>query len=340
MKLKVIIGILISLLFLYFAFLKVDFTHFWNSFKSAHYWYVIPVSGLVIFSIFIRAYRWKYLLILQKNIPLRHVFSAISIGYFANNVLPMRAGELIRAYVIKKNEHIPMSAVLATVLVERIIDVLTILFIAVIALLLLPIPHNEHFEAIKSFGIGLLILETAVIVFCIMLIWKREATAAVSTRLLSFFPNKIRNAGVHIIDSFIDGLEILKAAPHYFTLIWTSFATWLVSFSFCVILIIAFDIRLDFFTLITAGVVVLVFSSFAVTIPSSPGFVGTVHLATQQALVLFSIDQSTALGYAFLLHAVQYIPVTILGFYFFLRENIKFAMVKKKKNEPLKNTEA
>jgi len=334
MKLKLIIGILISIVFLYLSFLKVDVQSFWNALVSAQYWYFFPAMAVVIFLFILRAYRWKYLLILQKNMSLLNVFSATSIGAFANNVLPMRAGEFIRAYVVARNEKTSASAILATILVERIADVFSLLIIAVAAILLLPIPQSEHYETIKSFGSMLLLVEVAVLVFCFMLLWKRDFTLRLTHRVLSVFPKKIAKAGSGIVDSFLDGLEILRAVQHLFTVIWSSFAIWLLNFIVIILIMLAFNIRLDIPTMLVAATAVLIFSAFSITIPSSPGFIGTYHFFTQQALVLFSIDPNIGLGFAVVLHASSFIPITLTGFYFFLKENVKFAAVTSGEKNP------
>jgi len=281
---------------------------------------------MVIFAL--RAYRWKYLLILQKNIPFFPVFSATSIGFFANNVLPFRAGEFLRAYVIGRGENVSKSAVLGTIVVERIIDVLTLLFIAVIAIIFLPIPKTPQYEMIKYFGIILLIIELSVIIFCFMLVTRRNFTLRFTDRVLKILPGKIQEGGKNIIKSFLDGLEIMKATQHFFRLIVSSFAIWFVAFLQIYIMLSAFNVNLNIFTMIVASIVNMVLISFALTIPSAPGFVGTFHAAAKEGLVMFSVDANIASGFSVLLHASSYLPITLTGFYFFLRENIKFSAAK------------
>jgi len=324
MKTKLIIGILIGVVFLTWAFRNVDFAEFWNTLKTAQYRYFILALAISMVIFALRAYRWKYLLILQKNIPFLPVFSATSIGFFANNVLPFRAGEFLRAYVIGRGERISKSAVLATILVERIIDVLTLLFIAVIAIVFLPIPKNTHYETIKYFGIILLIIELSAIIFCFMLVTRRDFTLRVTDRILGILPKKIQEMGKNIINSFLDGLEIMKAAQHFFRLIVSSFAIWFVAFLQIYIMLSAFNVNLDISTMIVASIVDMVLISFALTIPSAPGFVGTFHAAAKEGLVMFSVDANIASGFSVLLHLSSIIPITITGFFFFLRENIKF----------------
>lgn len=325
MKTKVTIGIVISVAALYWAFRDVQFAEFIETFKTANYFYFLLTAVFAMAVYALRALRWQYLLILQKDIPFQHVFSATCIGFFANNVLPFRAGEFLRAYVLGKNENISSSAVFATIFVERIIDVLTLLFIAVIALLFFPLPDNPAFEAIKYFGLILLLVEFAIIIFCILLVTLRDATLRITDRLLSIMPDKIQSAGKSIIDSFLEGLEIIKAAQHYFVITVSSFAIWLVACAQIFLMMYAFNADLGLGTSAVASVVVMVLISFALTIPAAPGFVGTFHAAAIQGLVIFSVSPNVASGFAFSLHLVSYIPITLTGFYYFMKENIKLS---------------
>ncbi len=328
MKLKIVIGTIISVFFLYLSFQQVDLTSFWDTVINTRYYLLIFSAALFMMVHLIRAYRWKYLMILQKNIRLYSTFSALYIGYFANNVLPMRAGEFLRAYVIGRNENIPKSTVLATILVERIIDVLSLLITASAGLIFLPIPHNEHYEAVKGVGIALFVLEAIVILFCVMLIWKKDTTLRLTMLLFSLFPENIKDRGSRIVKSFLDGLEVIKISRHYFTLLWTTAVIWLFNLFSVYIILIATGVRLDTLTMFVAAIVTMIFSTFAVTVPSSPGYVGTYHYAAQVGLQLFSVSPDTALGFAFILHMTGFLPVTVIGFFFFLRENLKLAAVK------------
>jgi len=333
MKVKVIVGVIISLLFLFFAFWKVDIAAFWDALLTARYLYFFPAIAVAMTAYFVRAYRWKYLLILQKDISLLTVFSAMSIGFFTNNVLPMRAGEFLRAYVVGRDGKVPMSAALATVVVERIIDVFSLLFIAAAALLILPVPQNRDYEVLKNVGIVLALVEVCVLVFCFMLLEKQDFTVRAAKKILSIFPKRVRETGAHIIKTFIDGLEIMKAVHQFFRLAWTSLVIWLLTYLQVFIILQAFAVGLTLPVMLIAAVIIMIASAFSVTIPSAPGFVGPFHWAAQRSLSIFSVDQSIALAFATLLHLSSYIPITIVGFYFFLRGNVRFAAARAEREE-------
>ena len=140
MKKKFIIGLVISSVFLYLAFRKVDYSELWSALKEANYWYIIPNIILVILSMWMRAYRWRFMIDPIKKVGLSRLFSSVMIGFMANNVLPARLGEFVRAYSLGTKENISRSATFATIVIERIFDGFSLLFILWLSLLLSPFP--------------------------------------------------------------------------------------------------------------------------------------------------------------------------------------------------------
>ncbi|MDD3642101.1 MAG: lysylphosphatidylglycerol synthase transmembrane domain-containing protein, partial [Candidatus Krumholzibacteria bacterium] len=134
MKRKLILGIVISAVFLFFALRNVDPGEMRAAFAAADYRYVLPAVCLTLISLWFRSVRWRYLLNPVKQIGRRSLLSAASIGLMANSVLPVRLGEFVRAYVIGRKERISKSSAFATIVVERIIDGVTVLafFVAVV----------------------------------------------------------------------------------------------------------------------------------------------------------------------------------------------------------------
>ncbi len=311
--------------FLVWAFWDVDFEGFRSAFASARYSYFVLALFFSIAQYLIRAYRWKYLLFLQKDIPYYSVLSALFIGFFANSVLPFRAGEFLRAYVIGRNENISKSSVLATVLVERTIDVLSLLFIAVVALLFFPIPEGPHFDMIKYFGVLLFTVEIGVIAFCFLLLIKRDLTLKYVEKVLALFPGSLHEKGIKIVQSFLDGLEILRSTRNFIKIIVPTIGVWIIAIMQFYAVLEAFDLQYGISMLFIIAIVDSVLVSFALTIPSAPGFIGTFHAAAKEGLVIFSIGPAIASGFAVLIHATAFLPAIVAGFYFFLRENIKLS---------------
>ena len=111
------LGVIISAVFLFFALRGLNLGEFWQSVKSANYWWIIPGVAVFFVGLWVRAWRWHYLLGPIKKVPTRVMFPITCIGYMGNNIYPARAGEVLRAVVLKRREGVPISASLATILV-------------------------------------------------------------------------------------------------------------------------------------------------------------------------------------------------------------------------------
>src|SRR3990172_7270887 len=117
-----IIGIIISAIFVWLALRGIDLQKAWQAMQSANYWWLVPAVAVYFLAVWARVWRWHYLLRPLKKIPLRTMFPIVVIGYMGNNIYPARIGEVLRAYVLKRKEEVPISANLATIVIERIFD--------------------------------------------------------------------------------------------------------------------------------------------------------------------------------------------------------------------------
>ena len=115
-------GLLISILFLWLALSGLKIGDFWGALQTANYIWLLPGVGVYFLAVWVRAWRWHYLLKPIKEIPTRKMFPITTIGYMGNNIYPARAGEVLRAVILKRKEGVPVSASLATIIVERIFD--------------------------------------------------------------------------------------------------------------------------------------------------------------------------------------------------------------------------
>jgi hypothetical protein len=114
------LGLLISAVFLYLVLRKIDFPQLWQVLKTANYWWLIPGVAVYFMALWVRSWRWHYLLRPLKAIPTRKMFPIVTMGYAFNNIFPARAGEVLRAVVLKHEEEVPISASLATIIIERV----------------------------------------------------------------------------------------------------------------------------------------------------------------------------------------------------------------------------
>ncbi|MFQ5641202.1 MAG: lysylphosphatidylglycerol synthase transmembrane domain-containing protein [bacterium] len=317
MKLKVAIGIVISAVFIFLAFRQIDVDEMLGAFQKVHYVWLIPAFLAMLLSHWIRAVRWGYFVEPVKNASLTSLFSAVMIGYAANNVFPLRLGEFLRAFALGKSEGISKSSAFATVIVERLVDILCLLVLLSGTILIYPLPQE-----IKNAGYLIFSFTLAGIVFLLFLMNKTEAT----TRLLSrIMPKKIFSFVEKILKSFIQGFFVLKKSEHYLKITFTSITIWLLYAVVLYFIFIAFDFDENYHINFISGFVVLVTVSIGIMIPSSPGFVGTYHWFCMQSLAFFGIPQSEAFSFSVISHALNTVPFTIIGFYYFGKYNLHFS---------------
>jgi uncharacterized protein (TIRG00374 family) len=136
------LGVMISAVFLYFALRGLELDRAWLAMRTANYWWIIPGVVVYFFGVWARTWRWHYMLRPIKAVSLVRLFPVVVIGYMGNNVYPARAGELIRAYVLRKKEAVSISASLATIIVERIFDGVIMLLFVFVSLPLTPMPEE------------------------------------------------------------------------------------------------------------------------------------------------------------------------------------------------------
>jgi len=316
-KIRLVAGIIISIFCIYLAFRKADIGQMLQAFKTINYLYLVPATAALFFSHFLRAFRWRYLLDPIMHLDISSLFSSLIIGYSANTFMPAHLGEFLRAYVLKKKRQIPMSVVFATIVIERIIDVFSLLALMLLALFLYPFPDWLIKSGYMMFG--------GSIGFLMLLIFMKKATSP-TMRFFSFIlkplPETFRHKIEITVKNFIKGILPLKKWHDYITvgllslIIWACYA---VVFYLC---LHAFDF-VDIYQLKwSASVVILVITTIAIAIPSSPGYVGTYHYLCQVSLAMFGVPAGPALSFAVVSHGVNFFPVFFVGLFYAHLEGI------------------
>lgn len=321
---KLILGIVVSLVFLYLAFRKVDYSELWSALKGANYWYIIPNVILVILSMWMRAFRWKYMVNPIKKVGLGRLFSSVMIGFMANNVLPARLGEFVRAYSLGTKENISKSASFATIVVERLFDGFSILFILWVTLLLFPFP-----DWVKKGSNLFLVANVGMLVLLIFLEVKTDSTVKFFQYILRFLPHKLRTKAEEVLLKFISGLKVFRDASSLIWILSWSILIWVVTGISNYFIFLAFGLHPP----IQASFILLVIVCLGVMLPSSPGFVGTFQFFSIVALARFGYGKNIALPFSIVLHACQYFPVTLLGLYYLKKEHLSLKTLEKESLE-------
>lgn len=330
--LKFWVGIAVSGFFMVLLLKNMDFARLGRALWTVDYRYVLVAVGFTFVSYALRALRWRYLLICEKRVPLPSLYTATIVGYMANNLLPARLGEFIRAYVLADREGLQTPSVLASLVIDRLCDGFTVLLILTATLFSLHLPGGmaDAERALKLGGLVTFLLYSLVLLFLFLLKRRTSQTLALVTRLVQPFPSSWGGRIVPVLASFVAGIRISVRGRHVGAILATSLLIWL----FCTLpvdmILRGFGIQLP----ITASMFIIVLLVFAVMVPASPGYIGTYHYACFKGLSLFGIPEATSISIAFLIHATSFFPVVLAGFFHLWCGGASLGMARSAKGEP------
>jgi uncharacterized protein (TIRG00374 family) len=261
-----------------------------------------------------------------KKTRLGNLFPATIIGYMANNILPARLGEFVRAFVLGEKEGIGKTAVFATLVVDRLFDGFTVLLILLFTFFTVKLPAGMESmqDSLVVGGYVTLALYFLVVVFLVVLKKRTGWTIKLIGRLLQPFPSKVAEKVIPMLGSFIGGLRLSSRPTELFALLISSLLIWAFAIWPVDLLLRSFGIFLP----ITASMFIMVFLVFAVLVPAAPGYVGTYHAACVYGLMAFNIQKEKALSVALMIHGVNFFPVILAGVYYLWRENISLRAMK------------
>jgi len=320
MKIKIFIGLALSSLLVWLSFRGININEVYNGLHQIKVAFVIASLAVMLLMQTLRALRWG--LILQPLDPLIDrftIFSITSVGFLAIIAIPARLGELARPYLITKKSRIPMSSALGTILVERVLDILTVLVIAAIVFFSTPIPP-WLFRA----GTSLFAVTAAIFLLLIMAIFRKEKTALLLAPVLARIPSGITKKIIGIIDYFIDGLSVMKNRSLMGVVVILSLIIWLADVLAIYLLFLAFSLNLP----LTAAFVLMIILIAGIAIPVAPGFIGNWHYFCILGLGLFNVAKTEALTFAVIYHALSIGIIIVLGvvflpFYSFSLDDLK-----------------
>ncbi len=318
------LGVIISVVFIWISLRGLKLNEFWSTVQKANYLWLIPGITVYFIGVWVRAWRWHYLLKPIKEIPTKTMFPITTIGYMGNNIYPARAGEVLRAVILKRKEGVPVSASLATIIVERIFDgVVMLAFIFVNLSELAKLTGASGFvgniQQVAIIGTGVFL--GALLVFLLAAMFP-QVTAKIGFWFIErFTPKKLHEKIVGIMHKFLDGLASLRSPFNVLMVFFTSVIIWLLETGKYWFVMHAFNFNVSFFALMLMNGIV----NLATTIPSAPGYIGTFDAPGIAVLTAYGVDQATAAGYTLTLHVALWLPITLLGAYYMTREGIKWS---------------
>jgi glycosyltransferase 2 family protein len=313
MRKEFIIPLIISVGCLYAAFRGISFGEVWHALQQAHLSWVGLAVCLNLLGYALRSLRWEQLMAPVKPIPARELFKPLVLGFFANNVLPFRMGELARAHIAGRKFGISRTASLGTIVLERLFDMISFVVIFLSIMFFFPFPEAIR-RAAFLMGAGCTLFMTV--------LWLGSRHQDFALRLFARLPLSAKwNERVQrLFSHFNQGVSGLSRASAVFKTILLSFCVWTCEATFIFIIAQAFPITFTF----PQAFFLLFFLGLSVALPQAPGYVGTMEFFGTSALFLLGIPREQGLPVILTIHGTQFAIVISLGFYMLWSERLSF----------------
>lgn len=317
--LRIAFSVAISAIFLGFALRGVHWAETLAALREANYLWVLLMLPVTVWTLYIRAQRWRVFLQGVGVPPMRPLVSATNIGFLANMVLPLRIGEVVRPVLLSRMASLPVSGVLASCLLERIFDMFTILFLFGVSASLVTVS-----DQVRQWGWMLSGLALAVAVVIALIRIQEQRALRLARWAADLLPQRIGEPAFGFAQGFVKALEMLDTPTAYLrAFAWTLYL-WLVISVVYMLGFFAFHLDVE---PLRGALVLTTLVAIAVSVPSAPGFIGAFQLGCVLGLKIFGVDESPALAYSFVVHLTQFVGVIGAGLYSLWKENISLREV-------------
>jgi len=292
--------------------------------------FVLLIAGTLL-GFWIRAVRWRWLIPGERAIGLDSLFRATMIGFMANNLLPFRLGEFVRAWALGRREGMPKARVFASVVVERVIDMITLIVIFGIALLVHPLSHATPAGRLAWLGARILVVTCIAFTVALVMLEQKPALLHRAVRqLTSPLPAHVRERTTAMLEHFVDGLGLFRDVPRLL---------WVFVLSFVMFGVVVLGLHASLWALAIdvpwyGGLVMLVITAIGIMVPAAPGYIGTLNVACTYGLALFDVSARRGAAFSWFYWAGQWLPVTLVGLYFLRREGLSLRALGEAQREP------
>ena len=312
--LKFGIALAISLIFSAIFLSSIDLNEVGSALADADYVFVVPALALFAASLVARSQRWAYLLEARHRLGWRELLPSLLVGYAGNNLLPLRAGELLRAQHLADHQRVPRMETFGTLMAERLFDGLILAVFVLWGLLLVDV-------GTAYLGLGLLLFGLAITGFivCTALALKPGVAEWVANLPLPFVSSRARQVMVDLGNSFLQGFAALKTPQRFALAAAASVVAWVLELGMYWLISMAFDLDASFITIASAGSA----ANVALSLPSAQGGVGPFHVVATESLLKFGILKQSAAAYAIALHIFLIVPVSIVGLLVLWRSTLR-----------------
>jgi uncharacterized protein (TIRG00374 family) len=298
-------GVAISAVFIGLFFRATHPREIADALEQADYWYLVPALAVLVVAISSRCIRWSVLMRPVAPMSARRLFPYAIIGYMANNLLPARAGEVVRAYVLGDRERVSKMGTFGTIAVERLFDGCVLVVMLLVAGLFVGIEDSR----LKAIAIASTVLFIAALTGFYVLTYSEERGKRVIHRLLRFLPERFEHRAEEMADSLIGSLRSVHDPRSLSLVVVFSAIAWIVEASAYAVIGQGFDLGVSFgyYCLLVAA------ANLAIIVPTFFGGTGPFEWAVKVVLVGAGVEGGAAGAYSVVSHAFILIPTTILG---------------------------
>ena len=300
----------------------------WGEIKRADGWWIALSLATTVGNMVIRAVRWQYLLAPIGHARFRPAFRTTMIGFAASTVLPARAGEIIRPYLLARQEGLSGTATFATVVVERLLDGATVVLLLAVYVLFFAqniSAGNALYHAVRVGGLA--VGAGTVVILGLMFFAAKdpEAIGRWAYKLEHLLPGRFTHMLAEGLQRFAEGLAVVRAPGRLLTALVLSLPLWLCIAVGIWATTMAFHIEMSF----TGSFLLLSMLVVGVAVPT-PGGIGAFEAAARVGLTsFFAVDNDRAVGAALILHATSVLPTLALGFLFLIQDGLDFGSMRK-----------
>jgi glycosyltransferase 2 family protein len=313
-KYRFIIGILVSAFFLYLVFRNTNLNETIKIITSINAVYILLICILTVLFTWVRSIRWKMMLADYGKIPAIRFFEATSIRIMINNLLPFRAGDITQIYLLAQNTNLSKSAILSTVILERLCDFFVMCATLICGSFFVLLPGGISKEKIA--------LLMAFVLFCIFVVFRtKERLVELLNRILP--DNSIKARLIQTINNFYTGMEFIKKKEMLAKMVFLSSLLWLLSSFGLYLCFLAVRIKLSYL----AAVFLLALTGIAAMIPFAPGSLGPLEFLLTTGLVISGIEKNYAVSFALVNRLMSWLPSNLLGLIMLVRSNLSIKQV-------------
>ena len=323
-------GLLVTIALLYWTLRDVDPSAVLGHMRRAALWPFLGGVALATLTFPLRTIRWRVILrdVDGRRLPWIPLWHATAVGFMANNLLPVRAGEVARAYMTRRQLPVRFTTALASIGVERVLDGLVLVGLMVVPLLAPSFPPHATLggASVSHLAVSAAAVFGAVLLVALLGVQRPAQCLALWSRATgALFPARVTERLTHVAGGVVAGLAVLKSPGRLALVAGWSLVLWLVNAASFALCFRAFGLPVA-----TEGALLLQgLIGFGVALPSSPGFFGPFEAATRVTLALYGIGADQAVSYAVAYHIAGFIPITLLGAYSLSRTHVRLGELRR-----------